>query len=55
MTAGLGFGRLAGEIPSQTSRVLSSTFNVRNSTSHYTGGTIGRNVGWFQGDASSFY
>ena len=35
--------------------VLSSTFNVRNSTSHYTGGTIGRNVGWFQGDASSFF
>ena len=56
VTAGLGFGRLAGRDPfSNPLRVLSSTFNVRNSTSHYTGGTIGRNVGWFQGDASSFF
>ena len=55
LTAGLGFGRLAGRKPfSNPLGVLSSRFKQRDGNFVGRGGTLG-NINWFQGDASAFY
>ena len=57
LTAGLGFGRLAGKDSfSNPLSVFSSRFDNRQSNSRRgdRGGTLG-NINWFQGNASVFY
>ena len=57
LTAGLGFGRLAGRHTfSNPLGTLSSKFENRQSSrkSGDRGGTLG-NINWFQGDAAAFY
>ena len=55
LTAGLGFGRLAGRNSfSNPFGALSSRFDRRNGNAVGTGGTLGT-INWFQGDASVFY
>ena len=55
LTAGLGFGRLAGRNSfSNPLGALSSRFNKREVNSYGKGGTLG-SINWFQGDASAFY
>ncbi len=55
LTAGLGFGRLAGKSTfSNPLGVFSSRFDRRDGKSFGRGGTFG-NINWFHGDAASFY
>lgn len=55
LTAGLGFGRLAGRNPfSNPFKGLSSKFINRTTNKVGRGGTLGT-INWFQGDASVFY
>ncbi len=55
LTAGLGFGRLAGrDAFSNPLGALSSRFDQREADSIGRGGTLGT-INWFQGDASAFY
>ena len=55
LTAGIGFGRLAGRNTfSNPLRVFSSRFINRDKNSHGKGGTLGT-INWFQGDAAGFY
>lgn len=55
LTAGLGFGRLAGRNPfSNPLGALSSKFKQRDGKSIGSGGTLGT-INWFQGEASVFY
>ena len=55
LTAGIGFGRLAGRNTfSNPLRVISSRFINRDKNSHGKGGTLGT-INWFQGDAAGFY
>ena len=55
LTAGLGFGRLAGRNPlSNPLSVLSSRFEQREANDSGRGGTLGT-INWFQGNVSSFY
>ena len=55
LTAGLGFGRLAGRNSfSNPLGALSSRFNQRDGNATGRGGTLGT-INWFQGDASAFY
>ncbi|MFL2794102.1 MAG: YjbH domain-containing protein [Paracoccaceae bacterium] len=57
VTAGLGFGRLAGRHSfSNPLSALSSRFEIRqkNKKTGDRGGTLG-NINWFQGDAAAFY
>ena len=57
LTAGLGFGRLAGRSSfTNPLGALSSRFETRqsNRNSSDRGGTLG-NINWFQGNASAFY
>lgn len=55
ITAGLGFGRLAGRNTiSNPLASLSSRFEERNGVAVGNGGTLG-NINWFQGYASTFY
>lgn len=55
VTAGLGFGRLAGRDSfSNPLGVFSSGFDERENNTFGKGGTLGT-INWFQGDASSFY
>ena len=57
ITAGLGFGRLAGRHSfSNPLRVLSSRFEDRQAKikTGDRGGTLG-NINWFHGDAAAFY
>jgi hypothetical protein len=55
VTAGLGFGRLAGRGSfSNPLGVFSSGFDERENNTFGKGGTLGT-INWFQGDASSFY
>ncbi len=55
LTAGLGFGRLAGRNSfSNPLGALSSRFDQREGNQSGTGGTLGT-INWFQGDASAFY
>ena len=54
LTAGLGFGRLAGRNPfSNPLSAISSGFDQRNSNVIGKGGTFGT-INWFQGNASAF-
>ena len=55
LTAGLGFGRLAGRNSfSNPLGTLSSRFDKRNLKDAGRGGTLG-NINWFQGETSAFY
>lgn len=55
LTAGLGFGRLAGrDTFSNPFSFFSSKFNARKSSDFGVGGTFG-DIRWFQGDAAAFY
>ena len=55
LTAGLGFGRLAGRNSfSNPLGALSSRFDQRDGNAVGRGGTLGT-INWFQGDASAFY
>ena len=55
LTAGLGFGRLAGRDSfSNPLGILSSRFEQRKSNAVGRGGTLGT-INWFQGDAAAFY
>ena len=55
ITAGLGFGRLAGRnAVSNPLGKLSSNFAERGGKKWGKGGTLG-NINWFQGDTSIFY
>ena len=55
LTAGLGFGRLAGRNTiSNPLSALSSRFDQRKTNSSGRGGTLGT-INWFQGDAAGFY
>lgn len=57
LTAGLGFGRLAGRHSfSNPLSSLSSRFENRQTSNKLgdSGGTLG-NINWFQGDAAAFY
>ena len=55
LTAGLGFGRLAGRDSfSNPLSALSSRFDERDGNSLGRGGTLGT-INWFQGNASAFY
>jgi len=55
LTAGLGFGRLAGKNTfSNPLGALSSRFDHRDKNKYGKGGTLGT-INWFQGDASAFY
>ena len=55
LTAGLGFGRLAGRNPfSNPLSALSPRFDQREGKSSRMGGTFGT-VAWFQGDSAAFY
>ncbi len=55
LTAGIGFGRLAGENAfSNPLKVFSSRFEKRDTNNFGEGGTLGT-LNWFQGDASAFY
>ena len=55
LTAGLGFGRLAGRNAfSNPLSALSSRFDQREGNSVGRGGTLGT-INWFQGDAAAFY
>ena len=55
ITAGLGFGRLAGKNSfSNPLRHIYPKLEVRGSHAHGRGGTFG-NINWFQGDTSLFY
>ena len=55
LTAGLGFGRLAGRNTfSNPLGVFSSKFDRRKGNNWGKGGTLGT-INWFQGDTSAFY
>ena len=55
LTAGLGFGRLAGKNTfSNPFGILSSKFDRRGGNAFGRGGTLGT-INWFQGEAASFY
>ena len=55
LTAGLGFGRLAGrESFSNPFSIFSSRFDGREENAFGKGGTLGT-INWFQGNASAFY
>lgn len=55
LTAGLGFGRLAGRDSfSNPLGTFSSRFDQREANSFGRGGTLGT-INWFQGDTSGFY
>ena len=55
VTAGLGFGRLAGRNAfSHPLSAVTSRFDQRERNSFGTGGTFGT-INWFQGDAAAFY
>ena len=55
MTAGLGYGRLAGKNAfSNPLGKLSERFDRRDGRAIGTGGTLGT-INWFQGDAAAFY
>ena len=55
MTAGLGFGRLAGKNPFPNPLgILSSRFDRRDANKVGRGGTLGT-INWFQGSTSAFY
>ena len=55
LTAGLGFGRLAGRKPfSNPLGVFSSGFDQREVNAFGNGGTLGT-INWFKGDVSAFY
>ena len=55
LTAGLGFGRLAGRNSfSNPLGIVSSRFDNREGNSVGRGGTLGT-INWFQGDAAAFY
>ena len=55
LTAGLGFGRLAGKnLFSNPLGFLSSRFDHRDTNKYGKGGTLGP-INWFQGDTSAFY
>ena len=55
LTAGLGYGRLAGRNTfSNPLGIISSSFEQRDGKSFGRGGTFGT-INWFQGDAASFY
>lgn len=55
LTAGLGFGRLAGRGAfSNPLGIFSSGFDQRDNKSFGRGGTFGT-LNWFQGDAAGFY
>ena len=55
LTAGLGFGRLAGRNSfSNPLGALSKKFDQREGNNFGKGGTLGT-INWFQGDASAFY
>lgn len=55
MTAGIGFGRLAGRNSfSNPLGQLSSKFDRRNANNFGKGGTLGT-INWFTGDTSAFY
>ena len=55
LTAGFGFGRLAGRNSiSNPLGALSSRFNQRDNNYSGNGGTLG-NINWFQGETSAFY
>ena len=55
LTAGLGFGRLAGrDTFSNPLSVFSSRFDTREANDLGRGGTLGT-INWFQGDTSAFY
>ena len=55
LTAGIGFGRLAGKNPfSNPLGVLSSRFDQRGANKLGLGGTLG-SINWFHGDTSAFY
>ena len=55
LTAGIGFGRLAGRNSfSNPLGIISSKFNQREGNSFGKGGALGT-INWFQGDASAFY
>ena len=55
LTAGLGFGRLAGKdsFPNPLG-ILSSRFKQRDKNSAGSGGTLGT-INWFQGNGAGFY
>ena len=55
LTAGIGFGRLAGRNSfSNPLGALSSRFDRRDGNAVGSGGTLGT-INWFQGEASAFY
>mgnify|MGYP001257653099 CR=1 FL=1 len=55
LTAGLGFGRLAGRNSfSNPLGAFSSRFDIRDENYVGKGGTLGT-INWFQGDVSAFY
>ena len=55
LTAGLGYGRLAGRNTiSNPLRLINSSFDDRGTNKVSTGGTLG-NINWFRGPASPFY
>lgn len=55
LTAGLGFGRLAGRnVISNPLSALFKGFDQRDTNSFKRGGTLGT-INWFQGDAAVFY
>ena len=55
LTAGLGFGRLAGKNPFPNPLgILSSRFDRRDANKVGRGGTLGT-INWFQGSTSAFY
>ena len=55
LTAGLGFGRLAGRNSfSNPFGALSSRFDQRDNNAVGLGGTLGT-INWFQGDAAAFF
>ena len=55
LTAGLGFGRLAGRDSfSNPFGTFSSKFNERQQKKESRGGTLST-INWFQGDAAAFY
>ena len=55
LTAGLGFGRLAGrDTFANPLKVISSRFKQRDGNDFGTGGALGA-INWFQGDTAAFY
>ena len=55
ITAGLGFGRLAGRNKlSNPLGKIDKRFETREKNNTILGGTLG-SINWFQGDASAFY